>query len=127
MRRLWRLLKASIKSLVLRLNGQRIIARNYATPAGRIPFVTLRGERLAFVEVRRGRVIPSRHKRRLIRAAQYWLAANPDFPKGEIAFDSMFGGVWPTYARDVFGQAAFASAGLRRRAKRSGNLGYPSS
>jgi putative endonuclease len=91
-----------IRSFVLRMNGQRIIARDYPTPVGRIPFVTLKGDRLAFIEVKRRSVIPSRHKRRIIRAAQYWLAAHPNFPKGDIAFDAMFGGVWPTYVPDVF-------------------------
>jgi putative endonuclease len=106
------------------MNGQRVIARDYPTPAGRIPFVTMKGNRLAFIEVRRCGVIPSRHKRRIIRAAQYWLAAHSDFPKVQIAFDAMFGGVWPIYVSDVFGQAASASGSDKKlRSKHAGSLG----
>jgi putative endonuclease len=118
------LLKQPIRRFVLRMNGQRVIARDYPTPAGRIPFVTMKGNRLAFIEVRRCGVIPSRHKRRIIRAAQYWLAAHSDFPKVQIAFDAMFGGVWPIYVSDVFGQAASASGSDKKlRSKHAGSLG----
>ena len=96
-------LKQAIRTVILRFNGHRIIARAYKTPAGTISFVTVQRDRLAFIEAKRHRaaVFPSRHRRRIIRAAQYWLAAHPDFPKSEIGFDALFGAAWPKYVQDI--------------------------
>ena len=71
--------------LLLRLKGYRIVARRYKTPVGEIDLVALKGKRLAFVEVKRRKsledaawTLPTRQRRRIVRAAQYWLAAHPD-------------------------------------------------
>ena len=76
----------TIPALLLRLKGHRIIARRYKTPVGEIDLVALKGKRLAFVEVKQrktfdeaGWSLPTRARRRIVRAAQYWLAGHPDF------------------------------------------------
>jgi hypothetical protein len=43
------LLSKAVTSLLLRMKGHRIIARDYATPTGAIPFVSLQDNRLAFI------------------------------------------------------------------------------
>ena len=43
----------SLVALLLRLKGNRIVARRYKTPVGEIDLVALKGKRLAFVEVKR--------------------------------------------------------------------------
>lgn len=103
MRFVGHIIREAAAALLLRLRGHRIVSRRYKTPVGPIPFVTLQDDRLAFIEIRRDRpaIIPSRHKRRIIRAAQYWLTAHPDFSGYEIAFDAVFGGALPHYVADV--------------------------
>jgi putative endonuclease len=97
--------KNPLTALILRLKGHKILARDYRTPVGKISFVTLQDNRLAFIEVRVRKVtnIPSRHRRRMIRAAQYWLAAHSEFSGRAIGFDAVFGVAWPKYVPDVFG------------------------
>ncbi len=76
----------SIAALLLRLKGHRILARRYKTPVGEIDLVALKGKRLAFVEVKQRRrfedagwALPTRARRRIVRAAQYWLSQSPGF------------------------------------------------
>ena len=96
--------KRPLTALLLRLKGHKILARDYRTPVGTIPFVTLRDDRLAFIEIRVRKVatIPSRHRRRMIRAAQYWLVAHSELSGLTIGFDAVFGRAWPKYVSDVF-------------------------
>jgi len=89
------LLAETIAALLLRLKGHRIIARRYKTPVGEIDLVALKGKRLAFVEAKQrktlneaGWSLPTRARRRIVRAAQYWLAGHPDFAGHDIAFDA---------------------------------------
>ena len=72
-------------ALLLRLKGNRIVARRYKTPVGEIDLVALKGKRLAFIEVKRRKTredaawtLPTRQRRRIVSAAQYWLAGHPD-------------------------------------------------
>jgi putative endonuclease len=74
--------------------GYRIVRRRFRTPVGEIDIVARRRGTLVFVEVKaRERiddaaeaVIP-RQQRRIIAAAEFWLANNPDDAKGDIRFD----------------------------------------
>jgi putative endonuclease len=70
------------------------VAQRYKTPVGEIDLVVLKGRRLAFIEVKRRKTkedaawtLPTRQRRRIVRAAQYWLAGHPDFAEYDIAFD----------------------------------------
>ena len=104
-------LAESIAALTLRLEGNRIVARRYRTPVGEIDLVALKGRRLAFVEVKRRRsaedaawTLPTRQRRRIVRAAQYWLAANPNFTGHDISFDVVLASPWswPRYIENAF-------------------------
>ena len=84
----------ALVALLLRLKGHRIVARRYATPVGEIDLVALKGKRLAFVEVKRRKTaddaaysVTAKQRRRIVRAAQYWLASHPAFAGHDIAFD----------------------------------------
>jgi putative endonuclease len=98
-------------ALLLRLKGHRIVARRYKTPVGEIDLVALRGRRLAFVEVKQRRsldeagwALPTRARRRIVRAAQYWLSSHPDFAGHDIAFDVVLAApwAWPRYIANAF-------------------------
>jgi len=101
----------TVTALLLRLKGYAIVARRYKTPVGEIDLVALRGKRLAFIEVKRRKTkedaawtLPARQRRRIIRAAQYWLAAHPDFAGHELAFDVVLAApwAWPRYIENAF-------------------------
>jgi putative endonuclease len=101
----------TIAALLLRLKGYRIIARRYKTPVGEIDLVALKGKRLAFVEVKQrktvddaGWALPAQARRRIVRAAQYWLAGHPDFTGHELAFDVVLAAPWavPRYIENAF-------------------------
>jgi len=101
----------TLTALLLRLKGQRIVAQRYRTPVGEIDLVALKGKRLAFVEVKQrktfdeaGWSLPSRARRRIVRAAQYWLAGHPDFAGHDIAFDVVLAAPWalPRYIENAF-------------------------
>ncbi len=88
-------------ALLLRLKGNRIVARRYATPVGEIDLVALKGRRLAFVEVKRRKTlddaafsVTAKQRRRIVRAAQYWLASHPAFAGHDIAFDVVLAAPW---------------------------------
>ena len=79
-------LTETFAALLLRLKGDRIVARRYKTPVGESGLVALKGRRLAFVEVKRRRTaedaawtLPAKQRRRIVRAAQYWRSAHPAF------------------------------------------------
>ena len=88
------LVAETLAALMLRLKGYAIVAQRYKTPVGEIDLVALKGRRLAFVEVKRRKTaedaawtVPARQRRRIVRAAQYWLAGHPDLAGHDIAFD----------------------------------------
>ncbi len=91
----------TLAALLLRLKGHRIVARRYATPVGEIDLVTLKGRRLAFIEVKRRKTIDdaaftvtAKQRRRIVRAAQYWLASHPGFAGHDLAFDVVLAAPW---------------------------------
>jgi putative endonuclease len=105
------LFSEALAALTLRLKGHRIVARRYKTPVGEIDLVALKGKRLAFVEVKHrqsfeeaGFALPSRARRRIVRAAQYWLSGHPDYAGHDIGFDVVLAAPWrwPRYLRDAF-------------------------
>jgi putative endonuclease len=104
----------TIAALMLRLKGHRIVARRYKTPVGEIDLVALRGKRLAFVEVKRRKTredaawtLPAKQRRRIVRAAQYSLAAHPGFAGHDLAFDVVLAApwAWPRYIENAFSVA----------------------
>lgn len=101
----------SLVALLLRLRGNRIVARRYKTPVGEIDLVALKGRRLAFVEVKRRKrfedaaeALPTRARRRIVRAAQYFLAAHPSYNGHDTRFDVALTAPWswPKYLENAF-------------------------
>ena len=101
----------AIVATLLRVKGHRIVAQRYKTPVGEIDLVALKGKRLAFIEVKRRKTreaaawtLPSRQRRRIVRAAQYWLAGHPSYAGHDIAFDVVLTApfAWPRYIANAF-------------------------
>jgi putative endonuclease len=104
----------TLTAFLLRLRGHRIVAQRYKTPVGKIDLVALKGRRLTFIEVKRRKTtedaawtLPlssAKQRRRIVRAAQYWLAGHPDFAGHDIAFDVVFAApfAWPRYIANAF-------------------------
>jgi putative endonuclease len=76
--------------------GYRIVARRWKSPVGEIDIVARRRRVLVFVEVKaRERLddaaesVTGRQKRRIVAAAEAWLAHNPDDIHCDIRFDAM--------------------------------------
>ena len=104
----------TVAALMLRLRGYAIVARRYKTPVGEIDLVALKGKRLAFIEVKRRKTaedaawtLPAEQRRRIVRAAQYWLSAHPDFAGHDMAFDIVLTApwAWPRYIENAFSVA----------------------
>jgi len=83
-------------AMLLIAKGYRIAARRWRTPHGEIDIVARRRQALVFVEVKaRGRTaeaaeaVTARTKRRIIAAAELWLAHHPEDAQREIRFDVM--------------------------------------
>lgn len=78
----------------LRLQGYRILARGHRTPVGEIDLIARRGRRIAFVEVKArasreqaAESLGARQRRRIVRAAHYWLAGRADATGLDLSFD----------------------------------------
>jgi putative endonuclease len=94
-----------------RLKGYRVVAMPYRSPVGEIDLVASKGARLAFLEVKRRKsqdeavfAVTARQKRRIVRAAQYWIASHPDFVGRDIAFDVVLRAPWtlPRHIENAF-------------------------
>jgi putative endonuclease len=76
--------------------GYRIVARRWKSPVGEIDIVARRRRVLVFVEVKArerfddaAESVTERQKRRIVAAAEAWLASNPDDIHCDIRFDAM--------------------------------------
>lgn len=72
----------------------RPLKRRYKTPVGEIDLIVKRGNTLAFVEVKqRGSrddaafAVHAHNQSRVVRAAQYFLSAHPEFTSHQVRFD----------------------------------------
>jgi putative endonuclease len=81
-------------AMLLIAKAYRIVARRWKTPFGEIDIVARRRRTLVFVEVKARdsvegamEAVTERTKRRIIGAAELWLARNPDDVNAEIRFD----------------------------------------
>ncbi len=86
----------ALAALALRLKGYRILDRRIRTPAGEIDLVARRGMVVAFVEVKarqtHGRAAESitpAQRRRIVRAAANYIAANPRLAPLTQRFDAI--------------------------------------
>jgi putative endonuclease len=81
-------------AIFLLAKGYRIAARRWKTPFGEIDIVARRRRTLVFVEVKAreraddaAEAVTARGKRRIVAAAELWLAHNPDDAQHDIRFD----------------------------------------
>lgn len=83
-------------ALLLAAKGYRTLAKRWKTPVGEIDLVMRRGSLIIFVEVKaRGSfdaaaesVLP-RQRKRIIAAAEAWLAAHPEHAGYDMRFDAV--------------------------------------
>lgn len=86
-----------VAAALLTAKGYRVLARRYRCPAGEIDLIARRGQRIAFVEVKRrptleeaqGSISP-RQRERMQRAAMHWLARHERYKDCEIGLDTIF-------------------------------------
>jgi putative endonuclease len=76
--------------------GYRIVARRWRSPVGEIDIVARRRRTLIFVEVKAraslddaAEAVIARQQRRIIAAAEAWLATHPDDAEYEMRFDAV--------------------------------------
>ena len=76
--------------------GYRIVARRFRSPVGEIDIVARRRGTLIFVEVKArerlddaAEAVMLRQQRRIVAAAEAWLAAHPDDMNSDMRFDVM--------------------------------------
>ena len=83
-----------IAAAALMAKGYRILGRNVKTRAGEIDIIAVRGQRLAFVEVKRRltsadaeAAVSGQQAARIRNAADYWLAYRPRYHGHEHGYD----------------------------------------
>ena len=83
-------------AMFLIAKGYRIVARRWKTPFGEINIIARRRRALVFVEVKArdradeaAEAVTERTKRRIVAAAELWLAHHPDDNERDIRFDVM--------------------------------------
>jgi putative endonuclease len=83
-------------AMMLIAKGYRILARRWKTPFGEIDIVARRRRTLVFVEVKAreraddaAEAVTERGRRRIVAAAELWLARNPADAQRDIRFDVM--------------------------------------
>jgi len=81
-------------AMLLIAKAYRIVARRFKTPFGEIDIVARRRRTLVFVEVKARdhideavEAVTERGKRRIVGAAEFWLASHPDDAGADIRFD----------------------------------------
>ena len=91
----------AICALWLRLRGYRVLARRFRSPVGEVDLIVRRGDALAFVEVksrstldRALQSVTPRQRRRVVRAAEAYLAVNPSLAALDLRFDLMAVAPW---------------------------------
>ncbi|MDJ0511810.1 MAG: YraN family protein [Methyloceanibacter sp.] len=101
----------TLATVLFRLKGYRILATRYRSPVGEIDLIATKGARLAFVEVKRRKTygeaafaVTAKQKRRIVRAAQYWLASHQNAAGRDIAFDVVLCAPWslPRHIKNAF-------------------------
>ncbi len=97
--------------VLLALKGYRVIGRRVRTPFGEIDLVVRRGRVLAFVEVKArddmakaAEAVSLRQRRRIVRAAAWWLARRPAFGDHLLRFDAVLVAPrrWPRHLPGAF-------------------------
>ena len=83
-------------ALLLAAKGYRTLAKRWKSPVGEIDLVAKRGQLIVFVEVKArteldaaAEAVHPRQRRRIIAAAEAWLAAHPEHAGYDMRFDAI--------------------------------------
>jgi putative endonuclease len=83
-------------SLYLAAKGYRTLAKRWKSPAGEIDLVVRRGRVVVFVEVKTRATLDGaaesvlpRQRRRIVAAAEAWLASHPEHCSHDLRFDAI--------------------------------------
>ncbi|GIL02864.1 MAG: UPF0102 protein [Alphaproteobacteria bacterium] len=100
-----------LAALALRLKGYRIVDRNVRTPLGEIDIVARRHDLVVFVEVKARPglaeaidAVSFEAERRIVNAAELWIARQPDAATLSWRFDivAVRPWRWPVHVEDAF-------------------------
>lgn len=100
-----------LATLYLYLKLYHIRARRFKTPMGEIDIIAQRGDVIAFIEVKyrkttaqMGDALQAVNQRRIVRAAQLYLAKHPDISTRTLRFDVIFLAplAWPRHVMQAF-------------------------
>ena len=95
----------------LRLKGYRIVATRVKTPVGEIDLVAERFGTTVFIEVKarafssgEAEALAAVNRRRIVRAAQYYIVRHPRLAETPMRFDVIFLApfAWPRHVRNAF-------------------------
>jgi putative endonuclease len=85
-----------VAAILLGAKGYRTIARRWKSPVGEIDLVVKRGRLIVFVEVKARKALDQaaesvllRQRRRIVAAAEAWLAAHPEHAGYDMRFDAV--------------------------------------
>jgi putative endonuclease len=85
-----------VAAVLLGAKGYRTIARRWKSPVGEIDLVVKRGRLIVFVEVKARKALDQaaesvlvRQRRRIVAAAEAWLAAHPEHAGYDMRFDAV--------------------------------------
>ena len=101
----------TLAAVLLIAKGYRILARRWQSPVGEIDLVARRRRALVFVEVKArdhldhaAEAITVRQRRRIVAAANAWLARHPEHVGFDIRFDAVLivPRRWPIHIRAAF-------------------------
>ncbi len=104
------LAEAAAAALLL-LKGYRLLSRRYKTPVGEIDLIAKRGGVVAFVEVKARptrrealEAVGSAAEKRIVDAADLWLAKHPDAGRLDLRYDMVLVTPWrlPKHLPDAF-------------------------
>ena len=104
-------------ALFLQLQGFRVLDRRVKTPLGEIDLVVSRGRTVVFVEVKSRSfshqetdALLAVNRKRIVRAAQYWLIRHADRANDDLRFDVIFLApfAWPRHIVNAFDATGIA-------------------
>ena len=95
------LLAETVSMIVLCMKGYHILARRFRTPLGEIDLIAKRGKTIAFIEVKArndrtllAESVSTHQKRRIAKAATYFLASRPQLTYCTFRFDIYLVSPW---------------------------------
>jgi putative endonuclease len=101
----------TIAAWYLRAKFYAIVKQRYKTPVGEIDIIATRGRTTIFVEVKSRKnprmefdALASVNRHRIVQAAKFFLAQNPQLVENSLRFDVIFLApfIWPHHLRGAF-------------------------